>query len=45
MKINFGVSNAFNAGNTKIDFLKANLRLAFKKSTFMTSIAASPNWI
>ena len=36
-EIDFGVSSAF--GNTKIDFLKAHLRRAFKKSIFIMRIA------
>jgi hypothetical protein len=35
----FGVSSAYGAGNTKIGFLKASLRLAFKKPIFIMRIA------
>ena len=35
----FGVSSACGAGNTKIGFLKANQRLAFKKPIFIMRIA------
>jgi hypothetical protein len=37
----FGVSSAVGAGNTKIGFLKASLRLAFKKLIFIMRIAGS----
>jgi hypothetical protein len=36
----FVVSIAFGAGNNKISFLKARLRLAFKKLIFIMRIAA-----
>jgi hypothetical protein len=36
----FGVSSAYSAGNTKIGFLKAHLRRAFKKPIFIMRIAA-----
>jgi len=36
----FGVSIACGDGNTKIDFLKANLWLAFKKPIFIMRISA-----
>ncbi|MFM7599746.1 MAG: hypothetical protein ACKO7R_00870, partial [Pseudanabaena sp.] len=39
-KIDFGVSSAFGAENTKIDFLKARRWRAFKKSICIMSIAA-----
>jgi len=35
----FGVSSAFGAGNTKIGFLKARHRRAFKKPIFIMRIA------
>jgi hypothetical protein len=35
----FGVSSAYGAGNTKIGFLKASRRLAFKKLIFIMRIA------
>jgi hypothetical protein len=35
----FGVSSAYGAGNTKIGFLKARLRRAFKKPIFIMRIA------
>jgi hypothetical protein len=35
----FGVSSAFGAGNTKIGFLKARRRRAFKKSILIMRIA------
>ena len=35
----FGVSSAVGAGNTKVGFLKARLRRAFKKPTFIMRIA------
>jgi hypothetical protein len=35
----FGVSSAFGAGNTKIGFLKARQRRAFKKPIFIIRIA------
>jgi hypothetical protein len=35
----FGVSRANGAGNTKISFLKARLRRAFKKLIFIVRIA------
>ena len=38
-EIDFGVSSAFGARNTKIDFLKAYLWRAFKKSIFIMRIA------
>jgi hypothetical protein len=37
----FGVSSAVGAGNTKIGFLKASLRLAFKKPIFIMRIAVN----
>jgi hypothetical protein len=36
---NFGVSSTEGAGNTKIGFLKASHRLAFKKPIFIMRIA------
>jgi hypothetical protein len=35
----FGVSSAYGAGNTKIGFLKARRRRAFKKPIFIMRIA------
>jgi len=37
-KTDFGVSSAEGAGNTKIGFLKANQRLAFKKPILIMRI-------
>jgi len=37
----FGVSSAEGAGNTKIDFLKARQRRAFKKSICIMRTAAA----
>ncbi len=37
---NFGVSRAKGSGNTKIGFLKAHVRWAFKKPIFIMRIAA-----
>jgi hypothetical protein len=37
----FGVSSAEGAGNTKVSFLKARLRWAFKKLTFIMRIAGN----
>jgi hypothetical protein len=36
----FGVARAFGAGNTKIGFLKARRRRAFKKPIFIMRIVA-----
>jgi|GEM_PF-6169498 len=40
---NFGVSRAFGFGNTKIVFLKARQRRAFKKTIFIARIAGLYN--